>query len=65
MLDNAEGVNDAKMAILKNRVNLYKAQNNFDVINEEARSRSIGSSEIPSIHDSNSERDQHSVDLDK
>lgn len=34
--DNAEGVDDAKLAILKNRVNLYKAQNNFDVINEEA-----------------------------
>ena len=57
-------MNDAKLAILKNRVNLYKAQNNFDVINEEAMGQSNGSSEIPSIHDSNSVK-EHSVDLDK
>ena len=35
--NNADGVEDARLAILKNQVNLYKAHNNFDVINEETQ----------------------------
>ena len=52
-------VDEAARAILKNQATLYRAKNNFGVINEEDQDNSNGSSCVPSIHDSASEADKH------
>lgn len=51
-------MDEAAIAILKNQATLFRAKNNFGVINEEDQDNSNGSSCVPSMHDSASEGDK-------